>query len=207
MSTSVKPRKLSTLELTVLGMAWLRGPCTIYAIMKELGTSESTYHKSRAGTAYSVSKRMLEFGLLEPNESSEPGDEKLVRITSEGITALQEWLTPPIPLPDIAHSADLIRLRFFFLGVVDQKRRLAFIENTLQGLETFLARCEALIQANEDIGDYFGALATISSILETRARIEWLKIAREWVVDPMDSGKGWSDKILRRIAELDQPGV
>ena len=175
--------------------------------MKELGTSESTYHKSRAGTAYSVSKRMLEFGLLEPNESSVPGDEKLVRITPDGINALQEWLTPPIPLPDIAHSADLIRLRFFFLGVIDQDKRLAFIDDTLKGLENFLARCEALIQANEDIGDYFGALATISSILETRARIEWLKIAREWVVDPMDSSEDWSDKILRRIAELDQPGV
>lgn len=207
MSISVKPRKLSTLELTVLGMAWLRGPCTIYAIMKELGTSESTYHKSRAGTAYSVSKRMLDFGLLEPSDSSEPGDEKLVRITTEGVKALQEWLTPPIPLPDIAHSADLVRLRFFFLGVVDQEKRLAFIDDTLRGLEIFLSRCEALIQANEDIGDYFGALATISSILETRARIEWLKIAREWVVHPMESDKGWSDRILRRIEELDQPGV
>lgn len=207
MSTNVKPRKLSTLELTVLGMAWLRGPCTIYAIMKELETSESTYHKSRAGTAYSVSKRMLDFGLLEPSDSSEPGDEKLVRITTEGIKELQEWLTPPIPLPDIAHSADLVRLRFFFLGVIDQEKRLAFIDETLKGLEIFLARCEALIQANEDIGDYFGALATISSILETRARIEWLKIAREWVVKPMESNTGWSDQILRRIEELDQPGV
>lgn len=188
-------------------MAWLRGPCTIYAIMKELGTSESTYHKSRAGTAYSVSKRMLEFGLLEPSDSSERGDEKLVQITRDGINALQEWLTPPIPLPDIAHSADLIRLRFFFLGVIDPDKRLAFIDDTLNGLEVFLARCEALIQANEDIGDYFGALATISSILETKARIEWLKIVREWVVNPIDSDKGWSDNILRRLAELDQPGV
>ena len=186
-------RKLSTIELTVLGMAWLRGPCTIYSIMKELSSSASTYHKSRAGTAYSVSKRLLSFKLLEP---CTPEEEKFIRITEEGIAELKQWLEPPVPLMDIAHSADLIRLRFFFLGVTDQESRLAFIDNTVEGLHTFLKRCEGLIQANEDIGDYFGALATLSTVLETKARIEWLTIVRKWVENPIPEHQGWGKTLL-----------
>jgi len=188
-------RKLSSIELTVLGMAWLRGPCTIYSIMKELSSSASTYHKSRAGTAYSVARRLIEFGLLSVTDA----EEKLVRITESGEEELRLWLTPPIPLPDIAHSADMLRLRFFFLGVLDQERRLAFIDDSLSGLRQFLERCEGLIQANEDIGDYFGALATLSSVLETRARIEWLQIVRRWVENPLPAGSGWTEQILGAV--------
>lgn len=188
-------RKLSNIEMTVLGMAWLRGPCTIYSIMKELSSSESTYHKSRAGTAYSVSKRLLGFKLLE-NAPSTQGDEKLVRITESGIEELKKWLAPPVPLPDVAHSADLLRLRFFFLGVTDQQARLAFIDDSLKGLHIFLERCEGLVYANEEIGDYYGALATLSSVLETRARIEWMKIVRKWVESPIPDEQGWAKTIL-----------
>lgn len=198
MSNTPVQRKLSTLELTVLGITWLRGPCTIYSIMKELGTSESTYHKSRAGTAYSVAKRMLEFKLLQSHDASNQGDERLVKITTDGLSELQAWLTPPIPLPDVAHSADLLRLRFFFLGAVDKEQRLKFIDNSISGLNEFLIRCRGLIKQNEEIGEYFGALATVSAILETQARIEWLNIVRKWVENPIPDTK-WAETILKNV--------
>jgi len=188
-------RKLSNLEMTVLGFAWLRGPCTIYSIMKELSLSASTFHKSRAGTAYSVANRLLEFGMLEAIE--EPAG--AIRITGSGEEALREWIEPPVPMADVAHSADMLRLRFFFLGVVDQESRIAFIDSSIEGLHEFLKRCEGLIQENEDIGDYFGALATVSTILETRARIEWLTLVREWVIHPLSDDEGWTKQIYTRL--------
>lgn len=192
-------RKLSTIEMTVLGFAWLRGPCSIYAIMKEISSSESSFYKSRAGTAYSVANRLLGFELLEIIPSPVKDDEKLIQITEAGVSALQAWITPPIPLPDIFHSADLIRLRFFFLGVVDKESRLDFIEDSIKGLKVFLTKCEELIPKNEAIGDYFGVLATVSTILETRARIEWLVMVREWVENPLESGKSLSDIVRNRL--------
>lgn len=177
----MRTRALSTIELSVLGLAWLRGPCTTYAIMKELATSQSTYYKSRAGTAYSVVDRLIQFKLIEHSTDPENGTEKLVQVTEEGRADLEEWLTPPIPIADIAHSADFIRLRFFFIGVLDPEKRLAFIDDSLASLRTHLERCEALIPANEAIGDRFGALATLSIILETKARIQWLEIVRDKV--------------------------
>lgn len=188
-------RKLSNLETTVLGLAWLRGPCTIYSIMKELSLSASSFHKSRAGTAYSVSKRLLEFGLLEVVDAPEGA----VQVTAKGVEMLQEWIKPPVPMADVAHSADMLRLRFFFLGVVDQEGRLAFIDSSIEGLHQFLRRCEELIQENEDIGDYFGALATVSTILETRARIEWMRMVREWVANPFEKEGGWTERIYAHL--------
>ena len=184
-------RKLSTIEMTVLGLAWLRGPCSTYAIMKELSASASSFHKSRAGTAYSVSKRLLKFGLLEATSNGEQ-----IQITADGVRALQGWLSAPVPQRDIAHSADLVRLRFFFLGVVDQPARLQFIDSAIDGLQKFLQRCEELVPENEAIGDYFGVLATLSTILETQARIEWLRIVRNWVEEPMVDGQSWSESAL-----------
>ena len=192
-------RKLSTIEMTVLGFAWLRGPCSIYAIMKEISSSESSFYKSRAGTAYSVANRLLGFELLESIPSPAKDDEKLIQITEAGVSALQAWITPPIPLSDIFHSADLIRLRFFFLGVVDKESRLEFIEDSIKGLKVFLNKCEELIPKNEAIGDYFGVLATVSTILETKARIEWLVMVREWVENPLESGKSLSDIVRNRL--------
>ncbi len=185
-------RNLSTIELSVLGLAWLRGPCTIYAIMKELSTSGSSYYKSRAGTAYSVAKRLLSFGLLA--ETSE----NTIQITEAGVTAIQAWLAPPIPLPDIAHSADLIRLRFFFVGIVPMADRLAFIDSSIEGLTEFLEKCKSLLKDNEDIGDYFGVLATMSTVLETEARIAWLRIVRDLVENPMAPDAPWAEIALEK---------
>jgi DNA-binding PadR family transcriptional regulator len=193
-----KNRKLSTIEMTVLGLAWLRGPCTIYAIMKELSLSESSYHKSRAGTAYSVAKRLIGFGLLEPTDSAA---ESPIQITPIGIAALHDWIAPPIAMPEIAHSADLIRLRFFFLGVLGPNTRVKFIDECIAGLEVFLTKCEALVPENERIGDYFGVLATLSTVFETRARIAWLKVVRNWVIDPRPITPGWSAVALAAAKE------
>lgn len=186
-------RKFSSVEMTVLGMTWLRGPCTIYAVMKELSASESTFYRSRAGTAYSVANRLLELGLLEKQE----GD--LVQITTEGLEQLRQWVGPEVPMLDVAHSADLLRLRFFFLETLDPAQRIEFIDNALTQLKEFESRCLALIPENEKLGDYYGALATVNTILETRARIQWLQLAREMVEKPLATNSDWTATILERL--------
>ncbi len=184
-------KKHSTVEMTVLGMTWLRGPCTIYAVMKELSSSASTYHKSRAGTAYSIANRLLDLGLLEKVE----GD--LVQVTEKGEAVLRDWTGPNVPMMDVAHSADLLRTRFFFLEVLPPVQRLEFIDRSIESLRKFRKRCLGLIQQNEEIGDYFGGLATISIVLETDARIKWLEMVREWVENPIQGE--WSKEILNRL--------
>lgn len=188
-------RKLSNIEMAVLGFAFLRGPCTIYAIMKELSQSESTYYKSRAGTAYSVANRLLTFGLLQASGTDE---DRLVSISGPGLDAIRKWISP-MPAADAAHSADLIRLRFFFLGALNLSDRLAFIDSAIVELERMLPKCDALLDENERIGDYFGVLATSSVILETNSRIRWLRMVRKWVESPIPTSKGWAKVVREEI--------
>jgi DNA-binding PadR family transcriptional regulator len=193
-------RKLSNLELTVLGLAWLRGPCTIYSIMKELSMSASSFHKSRAGTAYSVANRLIGFKLLETKAGNAATPEGSVQITDSGIKALKSWFDLPTPATDVAHSADLLRLRFFFIGIVEEDQRLAFIDSSIQELQVLLDRCKDLVGENQRIGDYFGALATLSVVLETEARITWLRTVREWVENPLSPEVDWANIILESPA-------
>lgn len=189
-------QKFSNLEYTVLGLAWLRGPCTIYAIMKELSLSVSSYHKSRAGTAYSVAKRLLQSGYLVSNGTEKSGK---VVISELGILALRDWFATPIPFSEVAHTADFIRLRFFFLGVIEREERLAFIDTALESLRMLLVECKQMMGENERIGDDFGVLATASIVIETQGRIRWLKIVRRWVAEPFETLPNWSDRVLEEL--------
>lgn len=189
-----KGRKLSTIELMLLGLSNENGPSSTYQLMKMMSMSGSTYYKSRAGTAYSVTKRLTNAGYFEqiPQETGDPH----IRITSKGVQALRDWLTPPISPQDIAHSADLIRLRFYFLSVVDPQARIEFIDDSIKGLEDRVKFVEETMRLNAADGHYFPTLATLSSLLETKARIEFLKQARNFVADPTSEKSKWVDEIL-----------
>ncbi len=193
----IEDKQLSTLEMTVLGIAWMRGPCTIYTIMQELSRSASTFHKSRAGTAYSVANRLLEFGLLETLPC--PEGDKQVRLSEMGAQTLRTWFDLPIPEADVAHTADLLRLRFFFIEIVELDQRLEFIKGARQELEKLLSRCEALVAKNQDHGDFYGALAMLSILYETRARIQWLDTVQAWINSPPDPSLDWTKLALERL--------
>jgi DNA-binding PadR family transcriptional regulator len=190
-----KARKLSTIELMLLGLANENGPCSTYMLMKLMSLSGSTFYKSRAGTAYSVTKRLVSAGYFEqvPQESGDPH----IKVTDQGVQALREWLIPPISPEEIAHSADLIRLRFYFISVIDADERLAFIDDSLQGLRKRLGFVEKRMRLNAGDGHYFATLAGLSSLMETKARIDWLEHVREWVANPPADNSAWVDKILK----------
>lgn len=192
-----KDRKLSTLEQTVLGLAWLRGPCTIYVLMKMLSNAGSTYYKSRAGTAYSIGNRLIKEGLLEFDTPSGENEDRKVRISEKGLAALREWMKPPLSPTDAAFSSDLIRLRFYFLGSIDKEERLGLIESARAETEKVVKMCKGFLIDNENIEDYFGVLATMSAILEFEARLKFLDLVKDLVENPMKPGEAWSEKALK----------
>jgi DNA-binding PadR family transcriptional regulator len=134
------------------------------------------------------------------NPENQKRDENRVQISESGIEALQEWMTPPIPLEDVAHSVDLLRTRFFFLGALTPETRIQFIDNALASLRIFAAKCEELLKANEDLDEYFGVLATLGVVMETRARIEWLTIVRKFVAQPMPPGSDWAKTMIQQLS-------
>ena len=156
--------------------------------------SASSFHRSRAGATYSVSTRLLRFGLLETAGN-------LVQVSEAGEKALGDWYSTPIPMTDVAHSADLIRLRFFFLGSVPMQRRLEFIDSSLEGLLSYETTCESLLSGNQDIGDYHGVLASAGVLMETRARMRWLRLFRSLVETPLEDESTWAETVLAMLEQ------
>ncbi|MBL8040040.1 MAG: hypothetical protein JNM04_01710, partial [Chthonomonas sp.] len=166
--------------------------CTTYVLMKELSSAGSTYYRSRAGTTYSVVKRLTTFGFLEVNDEQ-------ISISEEGIAALKRWIRPPIPEPDVAYSADLVRLRFYYLGLLSVRERKEFIDDALSELRRHLVKVEWMVHESERIGDYFGMLALANAVLETRARIEWLEMVAPLALEPIADQKAWAKSVFELL--------
>jgi hypothetical protein len=120
-----------------------------------------------------VVQRLIGLGLLEPaGEEAGSRGEREVGITSSGIAALRKWLTPPIPSVEVAHTIDLLRLRMFFLDILDAATREGFIDDTLAKLKEHVLELE--MQAAKT-GSPFSKLGVLGAVYETKARIEWLE--------------------------------
>jgi DNA-binding PadR family transcriptional regulator len=175
-------RKLSAIEYTILGIAWKRGPCTTYALMRELQASTSTYYKSRAGTAYPVVERLVAAGLLQAEEATGAKGEKFVGLTQAGEVALIEWITPPIDPEDVAHTVDLLRLRVFYLGAADPELRSKYLDAAFAGLEAQQEELKRAMARYAELGDAFSEFATLGVLYETKARIDWLADVRDRII-------------------------
>ena len=167
----MKAKQLSTMEHTVLGIVWQSGPCTTYAVMKELRSSGSTYYRDRAGTTYPIVERLVGAKLLRYQKATGTRGDRQIETTALGIKRLREWLSPPIPLAEVGLMRDLLRLRVFFLAALEPAERKAFLTQARITLEEHLAQCSASIGAHSDP---FVRLADLGAVRETEARIAWI---------------------------------
>jgi hypothetical protein len=166
--------------------------------MRVLEGAASTYHRSRAGATYSVVKRLVAFGLIRQERGQ-------LEVSHEGVSSLRDWLSGPIPPTDLAHSADLVRLRLHFLGALAPDERSRLIDQAIEGLEALEAELVSLIGANQSAGEFFGALAAAGSILETRARIRWLTLIRPLVGSPLGEDVDWTELLLAQLEASPPP--
>ena len=167
------------MEYTVLGIAWKRGPCTTYTLMKEMSSSTSTFFKKRASTTYPLVERLIKMGLLAQSEDVGARGERSVVVTESGIAALEFWLTEPLDFGEVAHTVDFVRLRTFYLGAVQPEHREGFFASAMAQLKAHESSCERAIEKYMEMGDEFSALATDAVLYETRARMAWLTSAHD----------------------------
>ena len=170
-----EPRRFSTMENTVLGIVWKRGPCTTYSVMKELQASTSTFFRDWAGTVYPIVNRLLKSGYLGCKRKRGSRGEKMVHITESGNFQLKIWLTGEVEAPEVAQTVDLLRLRVFYLAAIEPSQRFQFIDDAVLKLEAHKLHCEEAVKSYRSMDDKFSALATEGVIHETTSRIEWLK--------------------------------
>ncbi len=166
-------RRLSTLEYTVLGILWKKGGATAYAVTQEFAHSQTTAYRSGAGSIYPLLKRLAKAGLLTG------GKDKTYRLTDRGVEELRVWYRSPLHQEDFSSLLDPLRSRVYFLAVLPPKERRGYFEAALSGLKMLEAECLHMLERYEAAGDPFSTIAAEGSLIETRARISWLKKVRK----------------------------
>lgn len=168
--------KLSDLELAILGVVWKRRPCTAYIVAREFVTSPSSHWSGSAGAIYPAMERLRRGGYLSA-EAAATGRRKRLdySLTRKGLTALQKWLTPPLPTNDARLTVDPLRTRSYFLASLPEERRRAFAVDALRQLREQIKVVDADVERYEKAGDPFSALASRGAALAMRARVAWIE--------------------------------
>jgi DNA-binding PadR family transcriptional regulator len=172
-------RKLSTLEQTALGIIYKRGPCKAYFVLSEFANSQNATYTSGAGSVYPLLKRLEEGGLI---SHSLDGEHKLYSLTPAGLEALRGWFDLEGDHSAVSCCLDTLRSRAYFLKVLGDSQRKAFLEAVLSSLNRLLAQSRKQVAHYRKSGDEFSELAMEGAVLETQARIRWVKKLAEAMV-------------------------
>lgn len=180
----MKTRPLTPLELTALGIIYKQTKVIAHDVVQHFANSQSLSYRSGAGSIYPLLKRLAKRGYLRSTR-------RAYEIEPIGIEALRDWLTPPFSREDISANLDLLRSRVYFLKILDESERKAFVGAAIERLEQLREECLAVLEANEASGDAFSACAMLGAVRETEARISWLREIEERIAQketPPDSG-------------------
>ena len=169
-------RKLSELEGVAVGIIHKRGPCTAYALRKELKSSPSSHWRASAGAIYPLLARLQEEGFISAMEDDDDGrGRKLLAITPSGKKALKAWVGE-ITDPDLISAVfDPLRSRVFFLGALTKSEQIAFAENASTMLALDLENAKNYLAERPETDDIFERAGSAGGVINAKSRIEFLK--------------------------------
>ncbi|MBP2366784.1 PadR family transcriptional regulator [Pseudonocardia parietis] len=117
--------RLSTTSYLVMGMIALRGPSTPYDLKRAVSRSVGYFWHFPHAQLYSEPERLAQAGLLALDTEDRGRRRKTYSLTSEGRSALREWLAAPTP--EHFEMRDVAELKLFFneAGSPDDVGKLA----------------------------------------------------------------------------------
>lgn len=173
-------RRFTDLEHSILGIIFKKSPCTSYMVAREFSGSSSSYWRGSAGTVYPAIDRLKKFGMLTGKDSVSLGRPcSLYSLTAKGLTALCQWLTPPLPPAAASITFDPIRTRAFFLAALSDRERRAFLDDAERQLKLEIPALVADCRRYRQAGDRFSELAQRGTLHVMKARLRWIQELRK----------------------------
>jgi DNA-binding PadR family transcriptional regulator len=169
-------KRMSDLEMAILGVIWKRAPCTAYAVAREFFNSPSSHWRGSAGAVYPAIDRMRRLGLIKQQKDVRLGRPcSLLSLTPKGLIQLQQWLTPPLDEAAATITHDPVRTRSFFLAALPPEQQRAFLEDAEQQLHSQLPALENEIAKYQASGDWFSEQAQRGTLHVMKGRLAWLR--------------------------------
>jgi len=173
-------RKLSELEGVSVGIIHKQQPCTAYQVRAELRKAPSSHWRASAGSVYPLLARLEEEGFVATTVDENDGrGRKLLEVTTDGRTALREWVVAGTDPEIISSVTDPIRSRTFFLGVLAVAKQLAFLDKLIAQMEKYLDETRAHLEQEPETADVFDYLGALGAVKIAEARLDWLRTVRE----------------------------
>jgi len=172
---------MTELESCVLGVVWLRGPCTAYVVRQEFLASQSSHWSGSGGAIYPLLRRLENAKLIRARTHAwGTGKKKAFEITGRGLDELRAWIGPPLPQWTAAPTFDPVRTRMSFLGVLPAAKRAKFVAEARKNVAEELKLLEEKRQSHDREAEPYEYLVINGTIHELEARAQWLaEVARE----------------------------
>jgi DNA-binding PadR family transcriptional regulator len=182
---------LTELEGCVLGLIATRGPCTPYAVRRELQESPSRHWSASAGAVYPLVRRLQRRGLVRVHgRMADDRRGRLYALTSAGQRAFRAWLGPPCLPAAVSVPPDPLRSRVAFLSVLERHAQAALLADALARMAAHLREVGTYTERKQAEGDRFEYLVSRGAYLMMQARIAWLEESAR----ALGRGEGTTDK-------------
>lgn len=166
---------LTELEGAVLGVIWMDGPLSAYAIRSTFLKSRSSHFSGSAGAIYPLVDRLKDAGFVHATRHKQGSRaSRRFTITPTGKRALREWLSHD--KNDMAAvEFDPIRARVHFLGILTPRQRERFVQESMASLQREIEETEALIERRRKTDDKWGVWGATGALRTLQSRLAWLR--------------------------------
>ena len=185
-----RPRVLTELEGTVLGVVWSRQPCTPYQVRREFLDSPSPYWSGSGGAIYPVMARLEAAGFVRSRAhatGSRPS--RRYRVTPRGQAALVGWIGPPAMEEIAGIPPDPLRMRIALLDVLPATTRRRFLQEIEARMEVFLRESEQYHARRKAEGVLVELMARGAMTMQ-RTRLRWIRAVAKAVAELPDPTLG-----------------
>ena len=170
---------LTDLEAAALGCIHRNQPCTAHLIRTRFRQSPSARFSDSAGSVYPMVRRLEKRGAV-ASKLEKQGRRKVRYYTStkSGRKALREWIRPPFPAA-VSVTVDPLRTRMLYLELLTPKQRSNWLDQAEQVLARQLEQIGHAAMSPNEQHDLFMELARQNALLEVKARLKWIRLARQ----------------------------
>ena len=179
---------MTELDYTILAIIARDGPLSAYDVRKVFARSLTSTWSSSTGSIYPSIRRLQKARQVVASSPKGARARKTIRVTAAGRAALERWLgaiTPEIAGP----TANPLRTRMYFLGILSSAKRSAIIRKAIASTRS--AATEAEQRRSNRVGadrdEIVQHLASEGVLYELQGRLRWL----EWLeVEAAKLGSG-----------------
>ena len=174
---------LTDLEAAALGCIHRNQPCTAHLIRTRFRQSPSARFSDSAGSVYPMVRRLEKRGAVASRLQKE-GRRKVryYTCTNSGRKVMREWIRPPFPA-SVSVTLDPLRTRMLYLELLTPKQRSAWLDQAEQVLDRHLEKIGHIASSTDLQHDPFMELARQNALLEVKARLKWIRLARQRLRD------------------------